>query len=195
MMRSIRVRLLVWTVCGMAILLAVFAVAVYEVICRSLLAGYDEVLISTARTIRGFVEQNKAEIKVEIDEHQVPEFNRSYRPDYFQLWREDGELWPVHSRSQPRSWRASRALWIRLFSSPFVCRMAAPGAQSASLLCLKSTRTHTNPYRLARSPWSWRGRPLHWMPKSDICAGCWRRQPAGRLSSRLLSVLSSFVRG
>ncbi|MBZ5497887.1 MAG: sensor histidine kinase N-terminal domain-containing protein [Acidobacteriia bacterium] len=90
MMRSIRVRLLVWTVCGMAILLAVFAVAVYEVICRSLLAGYDEVLISTARTIRGFVEQNKAEIKVEIDEHQVPEFNRSYRPDYFQLWREDG---------------------------------------------------------------------------------------------------------
>lgn len=92
MMRSIRARLLLWTVCGIAILLAVFAAAVYEVMVRSLMGGYDAVLASTARTISGFVEQNTDEVKVEIDATQVPEFYRSVRPDYFQLWAADGRI-------------------------------------------------------------------------------------------------------
>lgn len=90
MMRSIRARLVLWIVCGMAILLAVFAVVVYEVMRRSLTDGFDAVLTSTARTVCGFVEQNGKEIKVEIDERQVPEFIRSERPGYFQLWDEHG---------------------------------------------------------------------------------------------------------
>jgi two-component system, OmpR family, heavy metal sensor histidine kinase CusS len=89
-MRSIRSRLLLWTVCGMAVLLAIFAAVVYEAGRRSLLAGFDEGLVTTARTICGFVEQSKEEIKIEIDSRQVPEFERTDRPEYFQMWREDG---------------------------------------------------------------------------------------------------------
>jgi len=87
---SIRVRLLCWMSVSMALLLTVFAVVVYEVMSRSLVNGFDEVLASTVRTIHGSVEQERDGVKIEIDERELPEFYRATRPDYFQLWREDG---------------------------------------------------------------------------------------------------------
>jgi two-component system heavy metal sensor histidine kinase CusS len=91
MTRSIRTRLLLWMIGGMAVLLGIFAVVVYEFMHRSLVGGFDEVLISTTRTICGFVEQDDQEIKVETDERELPEFYRAARPDYFQVWAEQGE--------------------------------------------------------------------------------------------------------
>jgi signal transduction histidine kinase len=91
MRRSIQGRLLLWMISGMAILLTVFAGVVYWVMARSLWEGFDAVLASTARTIAGSIEQGKENITLEIDEHEVPEFFRAVRPDYFQLWREDGK--------------------------------------------------------------------------------------------------------
>jgi signal transduction histidine kinase len=88
---SIRARLLLGVIGGMAILLAASALVVYAVMYRSLLDGYDEVLASTARTICGSIEQDGEQIKLEIDEHEMPEFFRTGRPDYFQLWQEDGK--------------------------------------------------------------------------------------------------------
>jgi signal transduction histidine kinase len=88
---SIRARLLLWMTAGMAILLMVFAVVLYEVLSRSLLDGYDEVLLASARTISGSVERSSAGIRFEIDEHEAPEFYRTVAPDYFQLWLENGE--------------------------------------------------------------------------------------------------------
>jgi len=89
-MLSIRIRLILWIVCGMAILLTIFSVVVYGVLCRSLLGSFDAVLGSTARTVCGFVEQNREGFKVEVDENQVPEFRRSAKPDYFQMWHKGG---------------------------------------------------------------------------------------------------------
>jgi two-component system sensor histidine kinase QseC len=88
---SIRARLLLWITGGMAILLMVFAVVVYGVLSRSLLDGFDEVLLASSRTISGPVERDSARIKFEMDERDAPEFYRSVEPDYFQLWLEDGE--------------------------------------------------------------------------------------------------------
>jgi signal transduction histidine kinase len=82
--------LILWIVCGMAILLTMFSVVVYGVLYRSLLSSFDEVLVSTARTVCGFVEQNREGFKVEADENQVPEFKRSAKPDYFQMWQKGG---------------------------------------------------------------------------------------------------------
>jgi two-component system heavy metal sensor histidine kinase CusS len=87
----IRARLLLWTTGGMAILFVVFAVVVYEVLSRSLLDGFDEVLLASSRTISGSVERDSTRVKFEMDERDAPEFYRSAEPDYFQLWLESGE--------------------------------------------------------------------------------------------------------
>jgi signal transduction histidine kinase len=89
---SIRARLLLWIPGGMAVLFLVFSLVVYETLRRSLLDGFDEVLLASARTIGAAVEQDGAETKFDLDEHEAPEFFRSSNPDYFQLWLENGEL-------------------------------------------------------------------------------------------------------
>jgi signal transduction histidine kinase len=89
---SIRTRLLVWVVGGMAVLLALFAVGLYAVISRALVASFDDVLASRARLISASVEQTDRELKADIDETDLPEFRRADRPDFFQVWREDGEV-------------------------------------------------------------------------------------------------------
>jgi two-component system OmpR family sensor kinase len=89
---SIRTRLLVRVVGGMAVLLALFAFGLYAVISRALVASFDDVLASTARVISASVEQTDRELKADIDETDIPEFRRADRPDYFQVWREDGEV-------------------------------------------------------------------------------------------------------
>jgi len=91
MMRSIKGRLLGGMIGGMAVLLVVFAAVIYWALTRSLWEGFDAVLASDARTIAGSIEQGKEQITLEIDAREMPEFFRTVRPDYFQLWREDGE--------------------------------------------------------------------------------------------------------
>src|SRR5262249_51240756 len=90
MMRSIKARLLLGTIGAMALLLVVFALVVYEVMQRSLVAGFDELLTSIALTTSGFVEQDEAGIICDPDEREVPGFFRAVRPDYFELWDERG---------------------------------------------------------------------------------------------------------
>ena len=92
MMMSVRTRLLLWMTGGMALLLIVFAAVVYEALSRSLRDGFDEVLLASARTISASVERDDAGIKFEMDERQAPEFYRTMKPDYFQLWFEDGRI-------------------------------------------------------------------------------------------------------
>jgi two-component system, OmpR family, heavy metal sensor histidine kinase CusS len=81
---------------GMAVLLGVFAVALYAAISRALVASFDTVLLSTARAISVSIERTDGGVKTDIDETEMPEFRRADRPDYFEVWREDG---PVLARS------------------------------------------------------------------------------------------------
>ena len=77
MSTSIRTRLLLWMVGGMSLLLALFALAVYGTLVRSLVASFDAVLLSTARAVCSNVEREGDTIRVEIDEKQMPEFHRA----------------------------------------------------------------------------------------------------------------------
>jgi two-component system, OmpR family, heavy metal sensor histidine kinase CusS len=93
MTMSIRSRLLLWITGGMSVLLILFALVVYVAISRSLLRGFDEVLLASARTIRGAVELDEnARVKFDLDERDAPEFYRAVRPDYFQFWQANGEV-------------------------------------------------------------------------------------------------------
>ena len=89
---SIRVRLLLWVLGGMAVVLILLATVIYGILSRSLVSGFDGVLEATAKTIAGSVEQTDQDVRADLEERELPEFYRAQRPDYFQLWREDGTV-------------------------------------------------------------------------------------------------------
>lgn len=91
-MRSLRARLLIGIVCGTFFLLLIFSLIIYAVIHRTLFNQYDASLGSTARILAASVELDKNEVELEFDVQQMPEFIRTDRPTYYELWRSDGTV-------------------------------------------------------------------------------------------------------
>jgi len=91
---SLKSRLLLLTVAGMALVLAVFALAMDAAVGRSLTSGFDAELAATARTLAAEVDQEGSTIKVTFDEAQMDlaAFKRPKRPEYYQLWSEEGTV-------------------------------------------------------------------------------------------------------
>ena len=89
---SLRTRLIVSIISAMLLLLTVFSLVVYTVIRHALINQFDASLTSTARMLAASVEQDGQEIDLEIDVQQMPEFQRTDRPTYYQLWRHDGTV-------------------------------------------------------------------------------------------------------
>jgi signal transduction histidine kinase len=87
-MRSLRARLLVWTVGGMALLVAVFGVVVYGVMRQSLNRSFNASLAGVARTIGATVKQEGGQVEAEFDDRDIPAFRHPKHPDYFELWGE-----------------------------------------------------------------------------------------------------------
>ncbi len=92
MRRSIRARLLFWVIGGMAVLQIGLAALVYEVMERAFRDDFDAVLAATVRTLSGATEQDERQVRADIDERDLPEFRRTSRPDYYQVWLENGEV-------------------------------------------------------------------------------------------------------
>ncbi len=91
-MRSLRARLLVGVISGMALLLVVFSIIIYTVFRRALVNQFDASLAATARILAASVEYEGDEIELELDFQKMPEFQRVERPAYYQLWRDDGTV-------------------------------------------------------------------------------------------------------
>jgi len=91
-MRSLRARLLVGVISGMALLLVVFSIIIYAVIRRALVNQFDASLAATARILAASVEYEDEKIELELDFQKMPEFQRAERPAYYQLWRDDGTV-------------------------------------------------------------------------------------------------------
>lgn len=91
-MRSLRSRLLVGMLGGIALLLVLFGFGVYEAIRRALMGEFDSALAATARSLAAAVEHDEGEIEIEFDVRKLPEFDRTERPAYFQFWRTDGTV-------------------------------------------------------------------------------------------------------
>ena len=117
----------------MAILLGLFAAGLYVAISRALVASFDTVLVSTARTISGSVERTDAGLRADIDETEMPEFRRSDKPDYYEVWREDG---PVLARSS--SLRAGNLGRFESELGTFVVRnVRLPDGRPGRAACLR----------------------------------------------------------
>ncbi len=96
-MRSLRSRLLLATAIGTATVFSAAGISLYGLIRASLLAEFDRSLGTKARELAAVVEQENDEIEVELDELGMPEFDRTDRPEYFQVWLADG---PVLAKSR-----------------------------------------------------------------------------------------------
>ena len=100
-MPSLRTRLLMGIIGGMVLLLIVFSVIIYMVIRRALIDQFDASLAATARILAASVEQDDEKIELELDFEKIeleldfekmPEFQRTQRPAYYQLWGQDGTV-------------------------------------------------------------------------------------------------------
>lgn len=91
MTHSLRLRLLVGTSLGIALILTLLGSAIYFSVHRALLSEFDRSLLVKARALTSMAEQNGGRIKFEFDSEQMPEFVESHRPEYFEAWFADGK--------------------------------------------------------------------------------------------------------
>jgi two-component system, OmpR family, heavy metal sensor histidine kinase CusS len=92
MMRSLKGRLLVGMVAGMACLLVVFGVVIYTVVSRTLVNSFDASLAMAAKAIAGQVEQGKTGVEAESQDLRLPALVRRRRAYFFEMWLEDGRV-------------------------------------------------------------------------------------------------------
>jgi two-component system sensor histidine kinase QseC len=95
-MKSLRLRLLVWTIGGMALLLAAFGAAVYLLAERVATEQFDASLRASIQSLAALVKIEKGKVVVDLEDLDMPVSSRAKRPWYFELW--DGRT--VVSRSE-----------------------------------------------------------------------------------------------
>lgn len=89
---SLRKRLLTGIITGSVISLAVFSLGLYLVIRSALLRQFDASLASTARILAASIEIDGNEIELEFEVAQMPEFQDTEKPTYYQLWKPEGSV-------------------------------------------------------------------------------------------------------
>ncbi len=89
-MRSIRGRLVLGTVASTAAIVLVAGLLLDRVTADRLWRAFDDSLVARARLLASLVEWEVGDFEFEIDYRSVPEFARSERPEYFEIWAQDG---------------------------------------------------------------------------------------------------------
>ncbi len=92
MNQSLRFRLIVAITATTVVVLLGTTLLLYSQIHSSLYAEFDEHLGAKARALTVMIEQDGNLIDVEFDEHQIQEYGRSIRPEFYQLWAADGTV-------------------------------------------------------------------------------------------------------
>jgi two-component system sensor histidine kinase QseC len=95
-MKSLRLRLLGWTIGGMALLLAAFGAAVYLLAERVATGQFDASLQASIQSLAALVKIEKGKVAMDLEDLDMPVSSRAKRPYYFELW--DGRT--VVSRSE-----------------------------------------------------------------------------------------------
>jgi len=91
-MRSLQSRLLVGTAIGTVLVLSASGLVLYLLVRSSLFAEFDDLLAAKARALSALVEQEGHEFEMEFDDRGMDEFERADRPEYFQLWLDEGKV-------------------------------------------------------------------------------------------------------
>jgi two-component system, OmpR family, heavy metal sensor histidine kinase CusS len=91
-MRSLRARLLVGVIGGMALQLTLFSLLIYGVIHGALVEQFDTSLESVAQVLAASVERHTDRIDLELNEQEMPEFRNARHPTHYEFWQADGTV-------------------------------------------------------------------------------------------------------
>ena len=111
MMRSLRWRLIAGTTLVSLAVYAAAAVVLYGAIRESLLGEFDRTVIGKARVLATSTEEKKKEVRIELDEGEMPEYGAGQQGEAYILWGHDGKI-IVRSESWPK------AVWPKPESRP-----------------------------------------------------------------------------
>lgn len=91
-MKSIQSRLTVYIIVGTATLLLAAGLIIDRQLTNQLEQEFNKNLLAKAMTLVTLSEHDQGEIEFDLDEELMPEFKRTQRPEYFQLWFVNGEV-------------------------------------------------------------------------------------------------------
>lgn len=89
---TLRTRLLLGIFATIIITLSATHYGMYFLMQRQLLTEFDESLAAKARALAVLVEQEQDQIVIEFQRHPMQEFARNVRPEYYQVWHNDGSV-------------------------------------------------------------------------------------------------------
>ncbi len=89
---SLRSRLMIGIAATTLLVLIASTAIVDSLIRRSLTAEFDQLLGAKARALAAMIEQDGDRVDIEFAEHPLPEFARSVRPEYYEVWRGEGTV-------------------------------------------------------------------------------------------------------
>ena len=90
-MKSIRQQLIASLLLSLCLVVLVSGVLLYGLIKKSLTRDFDTALLTKARALSALVMHEPAgTVEIEFSDEMMPAFARSERPDYFEVWYEDG---------------------------------------------------------------------------------------------------------
>ena len=89
---TLRTRLLLWISVTIVVTLCATHYGMFVLMRQQLLAEFDQSLAAKVRALSVLVEQQDDQVAVEFQQHPMQEFARSIRPEYYQLWHEDGTV-------------------------------------------------------------------------------------------------------
>ena len=92
MRRSLRSILLINITCISTFVFVCVAIVLFVFIRRSLWAEFDALSGAKARALAAMIEQDGDWIEIEFHEHPMQEFARQERPEYYQVWSDDGSV-------------------------------------------------------------------------------------------------------
>ncbi len=89
---SLRNRLLLGVAAGSAIVLVASGVVLYSLVRSALVAEFDMNLATEVRMMAALVEQEGRYVESEMAEMEIERFERAERPEYYQMWFDDGQV-------------------------------------------------------------------------------------------------------
>lgn len=89
---TLRTRLLLGIFATIIITLSATQYGMYVLMRQQLFTEFDEALAAKARALAVLVEQEQDEITIEFQQHPMQEFARNVRPEYYQVWHDDGSV-------------------------------------------------------------------------------------------------------
>ncbi len=89
---TLRTRLLLAISSTIVVTLSVTQYGMYVLMRRQLVTEFDQALAARVRAMAVLIEQDDDDIRIQFQQYPMQEFARSIRPEYYQVWHEDGRV-------------------------------------------------------------------------------------------------------